>query len=351
MNNHGNYIVSLGNLVRWLGEQATELGVEIYPEFAVSEVLYDDKGAVKGVATGDKGIGKDGQPTDSFQRGIELHAKYTVIAEGARGSLAKVLIAKFGLDDGRQPQKYGLGLKELWEVQPDKHRPGLVQHTLGWPLDNRTGGGSFLYHYGANLVSVGFVVHLNYENPYLSPYGEFQRFKTHPRHPRHVRGRQAHLLWRARHHGGRLAIDPATGVSRRRAGRLRGGLHERAAHQGLAQRHAVGHLRRRCRLRRHRRRPRARPSRSLSGSGVRGARSRGTCAACAMPSRCCPSSARRSAPLFRAPTCGPTRCCRASASATRSSTSKADHATLKHGAIGPARSTIPRPTACSPSTG
>ena len=180
MNNHGNYIVSLGSVVRWLGEQATELGVDIYPEFAVAEVLYDNNGAVKGVATGDKGIGKDGTPTDNFQRGIELHAKYTVIAEGARGSLAKVLTAKFGLAKDRQPQKYGLGLKELWEVQPDKHRPGLVQHTLGWPLDNKTGGGSFLYHYGANLVSVGFVVHLNYENPYLSPYGEFQRFKTHP---------------------------------------------------------------------------------------------------------------------------------------------------------------------------
>jgi electron-transferring-flavoprotein dehydrogenase len=180
MNNHGNYIVSLGSVVRWLGEQATELGVDIYPEFAVAEVLYDDNGAVKGVATGDKGIGKDGTPTDNFQRGIELHAKYTVIAEGARGSLAKVLTAKFGLAKDRQPQKYGLGLKELWEVQPDKHRPGLVQHTLGWPLDNKTGGGSFLYHYGANLVSVGFVVHLNYENSYLSPYGEFQRFKTHP---------------------------------------------------------------------------------------------------------------------------------------------------------------------------
>jgi electron-transferring-flavoprotein dehydrogenase len=180
MNNHGNYVVSLGNLVRWLGEQATELGVDIYPEFAAAEVLYDEKGAVKGVATGDKGIGKDGKHTDRFQRGIELHAKYAVIAEGARGSLAKMLIAKFGLDKGCQPQKYGIGLKELWEVSPDKHRPGLVQHTLGWPLDNRTGGGSFLYHYGANLVAVGFVVHLNYENPHLSPFGEFQRFKTHP---------------------------------------------------------------------------------------------------------------------------------------------------------------------------
>jgi electron-transferring-flavoprotein dehydrogenase len=180
MSNHGNYVVSLGNLVRWLGEQAAELGVDIYPEFAASEVLYDEKGAVAGVATGDKGVGKDGKPTDRFQRGIELRAKYTVIAEGARGSLAKMLTARFGLDKGRQPQKFGLGLKELWEVRPEAHRAGLVQHTLGWPLSNRTGGGSFLYHYGANLVSVGFVVHLNYDNPYLSPYQEFQRFKTHP---------------------------------------------------------------------------------------------------------------------------------------------------------------------------
>jgi electron-transferring-flavoprotein dehydrogenase len=154
--------------------------VDISPGFAVSEALYDDNGAVAGVATGDKGLGRDGKPTDRFQRGIELKAKYTVIAEGARGSLAKVLIARFGLDKGRAPQKYGLGLKELWEVAPEKHRPGLVQHTLGWPLDNRTGGGSFLYHYGANLVSVGFVVHLNYDNPHLYPYAEFQRFKTHP---------------------------------------------------------------------------------------------------------------------------------------------------------------------------
>jgi electron-transferring-flavoprotein dehydrogenase len=180
MSNHGNYIVSLGNVVRWLGERATELGADIYPEFAATEVLYDEAGAVAGVATGDKGVGKDGAPTDRFQRGIELRAKYTVIAEGARGSLTRKLVERFALDKGREPQKYGLGLKELWEVRPEKHRPGLVQHTLGWPLDDRTGGGSFLYHYGANLVSVGFVVHLNYDNPYLSPYGEFQRFKTHP---------------------------------------------------------------------------------------------------------------------------------------------------------------------------
>ncbi len=180
MSNHGNYIVSLGNLCRWLGEQATELGVEIYPGFAAAEVLYDGTGAVTGVATGDMGIGKSGEPTERFTRGMELKGKYTIIAEGARGSLTKQLVAKFDLQKGRGPQKYGIGLKELWEVRPEVHRPGLVQHTLGWPLDNATGGGSFLYHYGQNLVSVGFVVHLNYANPYLSPYGEFQRFKTHP---------------------------------------------------------------------------------------------------------------------------------------------------------------------------
>jgi electron-transferring-flavoprotein dehydrogenase len=180
MNNHGNYIGSLGDIVRWLGEQAGELGVEIYPGFAAAEVLYDGTGAVVGVATGDMGVGKDGGPTDRFTRGMELRGRYTVIAEGARGSLAKKLIAKLGLDRNCEPQKFGIGIKELWEVAPDRHQPGLVQHTLGWPLDNRTGGGSFLYHYGANLVSVGFVVHLNYENPYLDPFLEFQRFKTHP---------------------------------------------------------------------------------------------------------------------------------------------------------------------------
>ncbi|MFM9849596.1 MAG: electron transfer flavoprotein-ubiquinone oxidoreductase [Hyphomicrobiaceae bacterium] len=180
LNNHGNYIASLGSVCRWLGEQASELGVEIYPGFAAAEVLYNDNDTVVGVATGDMGIGKDGAPTDRFTRGMELRGKYTIIAEGARGSLAKQLIAKFELAKGKQPQKYGIGLKELWEVAPDQHKPGLVQHTQGWPLDNATGGGSFLYHYGQNLVSVGFVVHLNYTNPYLSPFEEFQRFKTHP---------------------------------------------------------------------------------------------------------------------------------------------------------------------------
>lgn len=180
MNNHGNYIVSLGALCQWLGEQATELGVEIYPGFAASEVLYDENGAVVGIATGDMGIGRDGQPTDNFVRGMELRGKYTFFAEGARGSLSKQLIEKFKLTEGRESQKYGIGLKELWRIAPEKHKPGLVQHSFGWPLDSRTGGGSFLYHYGDNLVSVGFVLHLNYENPYLSPYEEFQRFKTHP---------------------------------------------------------------------------------------------------------------------------------------------------------------------------
>ena len=179
MNNHGNYIASLGSVCRWLGTQAEALGVEIYPGFAAAEVLYDDKGAVSGVATGDMGLAKDGAPKDGFTRGMELKGRYTVIAEGARGSLTKQLVAKFGLDRNSEPQKYGIGIKELWEVKPEHHKPGLVQHTLGWPLDNRTGGGSFLYHYGANLVSVGFVVHLNYQNPYLSPFEEFQRFKTH----------------------------------------------------------------------------------------------------------------------------------------------------------------------------
>ena len=165
MSNHGNYIVSLGDVVRWLGEQATELGVEIYPGFAAAEVLSNEDGAITGVATGDMGVGRDGKPNDNFVRGMELNGKYTLIAEGARGSLAKQLIRRFKLDENSDPQKFGIGLKELWQVKPEKHQPGLVQHTFGWPLDLRTGGGSFLYHYGDNLVAVGFVLHLNYENP------------------------------------------------------------------------------------------------------------------------------------------------------------------------------------------
>ena len=180
MNNHGNYIVSLGSVCRWLATKAEALGVEIYPGFAAAEVLYDADGAVTGIATGDMGIGKNKEPNASFTRGMELKAKYTLFAEGARGNLGKQLIAKFNLASESEPQKFGIGLKELWQIAPDKHHKGLVQHSFGWPLDGGTGGGSFLYHFDDNLVSVGFVVHLNYSNPYLSPFDEFQRFKTHP---------------------------------------------------------------------------------------------------------------------------------------------------------------------------
>ena len=180
MNNHGNFIGSLGNVVRFLGAKAEALGVDIFPGFAGAEVLYGPAGAVLGIATGDVGISRNGSLKSGFTRGIELHGKYTLIAEGARGSLAKELIAKFGLDKNRDPQKFGIGLKELWRIDPSLHRPGLVQHSFGWPLDNRTGGGSFIYHFEDELVAVGFVVHLNYWNPTLSPFDEFQRFKTHP---------------------------------------------------------------------------------------------------------------------------------------------------------------------------
>jgi len=179
MNNHGNHIVSLGNVCRWLSSQAETLGVEIYPGFPAAEALYDERGAVRGVATGDMGVARDGSHKPEYQPGMELHAKYTLLAEGCRGSLSQELMARFNLRDGVDPQKYGIGIKELWQVAPDKHRRGLVVHTQGWPLDSRTGGGSFIYHLEDNLVAVGFVVHLSYENPHLSPFDEFQRFKTH----------------------------------------------------------------------------------------------------------------------------------------------------------------------------
>ena len=181
LNNRGNFIVSLGSVCRWLATKAEALGVEIYPGFAAAEVLFNEEdGSVAGVATGDMGISKKGEQKDNFTRGMELRAKYTLFAEGARGSLGKQLITKFDLAKGRDPQKFGIGLKELWQVAPNRHCKGLVQHSFGWPLDGHTGGGSFLYHFDDNLVSVGFVVHLNYTNPYLSPFEEFQRFKTHP---------------------------------------------------------------------------------------------------------------------------------------------------------------------------
>ena len=180
MRNRGTYIISLGALCRWLGAQAEALGTEIYAGFAAAEVLYDGDGAVMGIATGDMGLGRDGRPTANHQPGVELRAKYTLFAEGCRGSLSKTLIERFNLDDGADPQTYGIGIKELWEVDPARHQPGLVIHTVGWPLDGRTYGGSFVYHLEDNQVAVGFIVGLDYENPYLSPFDEMQRFKTHP---------------------------------------------------------------------------------------------------------------------------------------------------------------------------
>jgi electron-transferring-flavoprotein dehydrogenase len=186
--NHGNYVVALGNVVKWLAEQAEGLGVEIFPGFTAAEVLYDEQGRVKGVATGNQGIGKDGEPTDAFQLGMELHGKYTVFAEGARGHLGKLLLAKYKLSGGKDPQSWAIGVKELWEVPADKAKPGLVVHTAGWPMDKSTFGGGFLYHLEGNKVTLGFVVGLDYTNPYLSPFEEMQRWKTHPAIRAHLEG-------------------------------------------------------------------------------------------------------------------------------------------------------------------
>ncbi len=186
--NDGNYVISLGAVTKWLGEQAESLGVEIFPGFAAAEVLYHEDGSVKGVATGHQGLGKDGEPTDAFQIGMELHARYTVFAEGARGHLGKELIARFRLDAGKDPQTYGIGIKELWEIPAEQARPGLVVHTAGWPLDGQTYGGGFLYHLEGNKVTLGFVVGLDYQNPWLSPFEEMQRWKTHPSIRAHLEG-------------------------------------------------------------------------------------------------------------------------------------------------------------------
>jgi electron-transferring-flavoprotein dehydrogenase len=188
LRNHGNYIASLGNLCRWLAGQAEALGVEIYPGMAASELVHGDRGEVTGVVAGVFGVAKDGSHKGDFQPGIELHGKYVLLAEGARGSLSKQVQAKYDLCAGREPQKYGIGIKELWQVPAEKHRPGLVQHTFGWPLDDKTGGGSFVYHFGDRYVAIGFVVHLNYANPWLSPFEEFQRFKQHPEIRRTLEG-------------------------------------------------------------------------------------------------------------------------------------------------------------------
>ena len=189
MNNHGNYIASLSNVTKWLGEQAEALGVEIYPGFAAAALVYDETGAVKGVQTGDMGVDREGKPKEGvFTPGIEIHAKYTLIGEGVRGSLAKVLMKQFDLPQKDNPQKFGIGLKELWEVSKEQHQPGLVVHCVGWPLNDNTGGGSFMYHWGDRYVSIGLVVHLNYKNPYISPFDEFQRFKQHPDVRPHLEG-------------------------------------------------------------------------------------------------------------------------------------------------------------------
>jgi electron-transferring-flavoprotein dehydrogenase len=206
MHNRGNYIVSLGDVVRWLGQQAEAAGVEIYPGFAAAETL-EENGRVVGVATGDMGIGKDGKPTETFQRGIELRATYTFFAEGCRGSLSKRLMERFRLRDGHDPQTYAIGIKELWEVPAERHEPGLVVHTIGWPLDGHTYGGSFIYHFGENLVSFGFVVGLDYRNPWLSPFDETQRFKTHPLMRSHFEGgRRISYGSRALNEGGLQSI-------------------------------------------------------------------------------------------------------------------------------------------------
>ena len=212
MKNHGNYIISLGNFCRWLAVQAEELGAEVFPGFAAADVLYREDGAVGGVVTGDMGVGRDGEPTDNFMPGMELRAKYTFFAEGCRGHLGRGLMERFGLRDGVEPQTYGIGIKELWEVRPERHRPGLVVHTAGWPLDPGTYGGSFLYHLADHQVAVGFVVGLDYENPYLSPFEEMQRFKTPPEGAGDLRGRAADRLWRAGPQRGRPPVPPEARV-------------------------------------------------------------------------------------------------------------------------------------------
>ena len=211
MNNHGNYIASLGNLCRWLGEQAEAAGVDVFPGFAAAEVLFDENGAVRGVATGDMGIGKDGEKTGNYQPGMELLARQTLFAEGCRGHLSKQLMEHYGLREGVDPQTYGIGIKELWEIDPELHKPGLIVHTTGWPMDTSTYGGSFLYHLEGNQVAVGFVVGLDYENPYLSPFHEFQRFKTHPEIAKFFKGgKRIAYGARAINEGGFQAIPKLT---------------------------------------------------------------------------------------------------------------------------------------------
>ena len=249
MSNHGNFIVSLGNVCRWLANKAEALGVEIYPGFAASEILYDEGGRVVGVATADMGVTRSGERGPNFQRGMALYGKYTLLAEGARGSLAQQIISKFHLAEDCDTAKYGIGLKELWQVDPARHTPGLVQHSFGWPLDRRTGGGSFLYHFEENLVAVGFVVHLNYTNPYLSPFEEFQRFKTHPAIRRTFEGGKR-LAYGARAitEGGWQSVPKLVFPGGALIG-CSAGFRQRAADQGQSQCHVLGHASRRSRRR------------------------------------------------------------------------------------------------------
>ena len=249
--NHGNYIVRLGNVVAWLGEQAEEMGVEVYAGYGAVEILHHEDGSVKGVATNDVGVAKDGSPKPTFERGMELHAKTTLFAEGCRGSLSKELLGIYGLEESCEPQTYGIGLKELWRVDPSKHVPGRVEHSFGWPVDKNTWGGSFLYHLnepGDTLVSTGYVVGLDYANPNLSPFGEFQKWKTHPSVRPTFEGGER-LAYGARAQRGRAAVRPSPPLPRRSAHRLRRGLPQRGEDQGHAHGDEVGDARRRSCLR------------------------------------------------------------------------------------------------------
>ena len=248
--NHGNYVISLGNVVRWLGQQAEALGVEIFPGFPAAEILYNDDGSVKGVATGNMGVDRDGKPTDDFQLGMELHAKYTLFAEGSRGHLGKQLMAKYDLNKGKDPQSYSIGIKELWEIDPAKHKPGLVIHTTGWPLKTDTYGGSFLYHLENNQVVVGYVIGLSYENPYLSPYEEFQRYKTHPEIRTFFEGAKRISYGARAITAGGLQVAAEAGVPGRRADRLRRRLPQHEPHQGQPRRDQDRHAGRRSGVRR-----------------------------------------------------------------------------------------------------
>ena len=284
MHNKGTYTLSLGNFCRWLAGQAEELGVEIFPGFPAAEILFNEDGSVKGVATGDMGIARDGSHRADYQPGMELHARYTFFAEGARGHLTKRLTEIFDLREDSGPQVFGLGIKELWDVPADKHKPGRVIHTQGWPLDDAWGGG-FLYHQENGQVALGFVVALDYSNPYLSPFEEIQRWKTHPGDPRRDRGRPARVLWRAGDQRGRLPGDSQAGVPRRRADRLLGGVRERAADQGHAHGDEVGDARRRSGVRGDCRGPVGRRARGLSRGAAHELGRQGAARWSATPSR------------------------------------------------------------------